>query len=278
MKIAYSPCPNDTYIFDGWVHGKIPSSIKPEPILADIQQLNLWACSGRYPVTKVSTYTLGKITGHYTMLRAGAAICGAGPKLISKHPFTLSELGEKRVAVPGLDTTAYLLFCALCPKPKSVLVCRYDEITKMLESGACDAGLIIHETRFTFAQSGLRELADLGLLFFERFQLPLPLGVIVAKKELAKSQRLEIEESIAASISYANANPSSSQEYILRTSQEKEVAVVQKHIKTFVTDETLRVSNQGCQAIKTLFELGIQNNLLSQESLSFHEIDHLCHI
>lgn len=277
MKIAYSPCPNDTFLFDAWVHGKIASPITPEPVLADIQQLNSWAIAAMYPVTKVSTYMLGKITSDYSMLKTGAAICHAGPKIIAKKPFDLVDLPKMRLAIPGKETTAYLLLRTLCPAPKSILECRYDEIPHLLQIDACDAGLIIHETRFTFEAMGFTEIADLGTLFHERFGCPVPLGVVVARRDLASHIRKKIEEAMQESLAYARKNPLSSREYVLKMSQEKDASVVFEHIKTYVTDETYEVSKQGLESIKILFELAISQNLLEPKALNFYEADHLCY-
>lgn len=274
MKIAFSPCPNDTFIFDAWIHGKIASLIKPEPILADIQQLNAMAYQALYPVIKVSCFTLGKITQNYFMLPSGAAVSNAGPKIISKTPFNPSELGSKTILVPGLDTTAYLLLRTLCPEPLVIGVCRYDEILDKLANDEADCGLIIHETRFNFEQAGFTEICDLGKLFTQHFGYPVPLGVVVAQKEAYK----EAARSLKDSIKYAFDHPESSLKYVRSLSQEKDDAIIQEHIKTYVNEETLQISENGMKAIQTLFQLGVDQNLLPKEALKFYEIDHVCHL
>ncbi len=273
MKLAYSPCPNDTFAFDAWVHKKIASTIDPEPILADIQQLNAWAYQGTYPLIKVSTFTLGKITSDYALLPSGAAICHVGPKIVAKEHFLPSELGKMRILVPGLDTTAYLLLRTLCPEPKEIGVCRYDEIAAKITADEADCGLIIHETRFSIQNQGFVEICDLGQLFSKNFDCPVPLGVVVAKKEIYK----EAARALKASIKYAFDNPESSQRYVLRTSQEKDPDVIQKHIQTYVTNDTLQITDEGMQAIQTLFQLGVDQKLLPRESLKFYETDHFCY-
>lgn len=273
MKIAFSPCPNDTFAFDAWIHGKITSTIKPEPIVADIQQLNAWAYQALYPVTKVSCFTLGKITQKYALLPSGAAICNAGPKIIAKEPFPISELSKKRILVPGLDTTAYLLLRTLCPEPKEIGICRYDEITAKLEANEADCGLIIHETRFCFEQAGFVELCDLGQLFKKNFDCAVPLGVVVAKKEAYKEAARALKESIA----YAFNNPQSSLDYVRRLSQEKDNTIIQQHIQTYVNNDTLQISEEGLRAIHTLFQLAVDQKLLPREALKFYETDHFCY-
>ncbi len=273
MDIAFSPCPNDTFAFDAWVHGKISSSIKPNPIVADIQQLNAWAYKALYPVTKVSCFTLGKITHNYTMLPCGAAICHAGPKIIATEPFSLSELANKRILVPGLDTTAYLLLRTLCPEPKEIGVCRYDEIATKLAANEADCGLIIHETRFCFEQAGFVEICDLGELFSHNFDCPVPLGVVVAKKEAYK----EAASALKASIQYAFDYPEQSKKYSHSLSQQKDSHIIQQHIQTYVTNETLQISADGMRAISTLFQLAVEQKLLPREALNFYETNNFCH-
>lgn len=274
MKIAYSPCPNDTFAFDAWVHQKIDSTIKPEPVLADIQQLNAWAYNALYPVTKVSCFTLGKITNTYAMLASGAAICNTGPKIVAKEPFLPSELAGKRILVPGLDTTAYLLLRTLCPEPREIGICRYDEIPAKILAGEADCGLIIHETRFCLEQLGFVEVCDLGELFKRHFDCLVPLGVVVAKKEAYKEAARALKESIK----YAFDHPESSQHYVLSTSQEKNPQIIQQHIQTYVTHDTLQITEGGIRAIHTLFQLAVDQKLLPRESLKFYESDHFCYL
>lgn len=274
MKFAYSPCPNDTFAFDAWVHGKIASTIKPEPILAHIQQLNTWAYQAAYPLIKVSTFTLGKITQNYCMLPSGAAIGNAGPLIIAKEPFETKDLIHKRILVPGLDTTAYLLLRTLCPEPLEIGVCRYDEMLEKLALDEADCALIIHETRFCFEKAGFVAICDLGKLFSSNFNCPVPLGVVVAKKEIYKESARALKESIQ----YALDHPESSQRYVERMSQEKDAKIIQQHIQSYVTQDTLQITESGMRAIHTLFQLAIDQKLLPRESLRFYEVDYFCHL
>lgn len=267
IEVAYSPCPNDTFCFDAWVNKKISCSVSPKPILADVQQLNLWAYEGRYPVTKVSAYCLGNICKEYVMLPSGAAISYTGPKLIARQVIDLHTLENLVIAVPGLDTTAYLLFKALFGKAKKVIACRYEEVPSLVVNKEADVGLIIHETRFVFQKLGLVELADLGTLFKERYNSPVPLGVIVAKRTLPFLT--EVAHSIEQSIRFAIEHPKSSREYILTHSQEKDEVIIAQHIQAYVNEETIRISKEGIEAISTLFELAIEQDLLPTEARNF---------
>jgi 1,4-dihydroxy-6-naphthoate synthase len=273
MKLAYSPCPNDTFAFDAWVHGKIASTHKPEVTLNDIQQLNAWAHQQTYDVIKVSCFTMGKITPKYTMLPCGAAICNVGPKIIAREPFKVADLANKTILVPGLDTTAYLLLRTLCPEPLAIGVCRYNEILEKVQNGEADCGLLIHESRFTFEEKGFVEICDLGELFMRNFDCPVPLGVVVAKKEVYK----EAAKMLKASIQYAFDHPDSSFEYIKRTSQEKDKKTIMQHINTYVNSETLQITETGLRSIRTLLQLAVDQKLLPKESLQFYETDYVFH-
>ena len=269
IPVAFSPCPNDTFAFDAWVEKKIPSSIAINPVLADIQQLNEWAYAAKFPVTKVSTYCLGNITSKYVMLPVGAAIqTGGGPKLIAKTSFASSEIKDKTVAVPGLDTTAYLLLRTLLPEPKKIVSARYEEIPELVKNGSVDAGVIIHETRFIFSRYGLVEIADLGTLFTDRCKSPLPLGVIVAQRSLGEEYIQEISTTLMRSVKYAQAHKEITP-FILASSQEKDLGVIHKHIDMYVTQETEKISARGVQALYVLFTHAINQKLLPKEALNF---------
>lgn len=267
IELAYSPCPNDTFCFDAWVKKKIASKLHPQPVLADIQQLNQWAFENRYPITKLSTYCLGNVCKDYLMLPVGAAISHTGPKLVAKNHFELSSLKDKCIAIPGLDTTAYLLFRILFETVGKVIPCRYEEVPALVLKGEADVGLIIHETRFVFQEMGLIELADLGKLLDERYHIPIPLGVIAARKDLPNAVIDEVISSIEQSVRFALSNPASSRAYVLAHSQEKDARVIDQHIATYVNQETVHMSKQGLDAVKTFFALAVERGLLPKEAL-----------
>lgn len=273
MQCAISPCPNDTFAFDAWIHKKIASPVHINPVLHDIETLNQLALEGRYPITKVSAFCLGKITKEYTLLGSGAATgYNMGPKLIAKEPFELSALQDKVVAIPGVDTTANLLLQILLPKPKAIIALPYHHIQEAILSGKCDAGVIIHETRFSFSSRALFELADLGALFTKAYNCPIPLGVIVAKRALGHEMHTIIANSIKDSVLFAKKNPKSSVEYVQRLAQEKEASIIQQHIDLYVTDDTVELSQKALEALSILFRLAIERNLLPESSLNIHEL------
>lgn len=270
LEVAFTPCPNDTFLFYGWAHEKIEKKLPIMPLLADVQQLNQWAKERRYPLSKVSMGCLGKILDSYCLLPVGCALGrGGGPKIIAKERLALEDLKHRVMAIPGQDTTAYLLLSALIPSLPTPLFCTYDQILPLLKKGKADCGLIIHETRFTFEQEGFHEVADLGLLWEERYRLPLPLGGIVAQRKLGYSFIDYLSNVLQESLAFAWKHPAECLPYMLTHSQEKEPALVQKHVDLYVTQETFSLSGEGIKAIETLLEMGRKKGLLSKEKKAF---------
>lgn len=267
LGIAFSPCPNDTFLFHAWVKGLVGQSVPVTPLLADIQHLNDWVMQAKHPISKVSIHCLGRILEQYVLLPSGCALgYDCGPKIISRRPLNLQELREKRVAIPGQGTTAHLLFQLLCDHPTANSFCRYDQIIPLLQKDEADAGLIIHETRFNFEKLGFVEVADLGKLWYERFGLPVPLGGVVAKRELGQERLEAITNNIVRSLAYARKHPEASASYILEHSQEKDPSIIQRHIDLYVTQETVSLSELGRQAIDKLLSLARERNLLPPSS------------
>lgn len=248
MRIALSPCPNDTYLFHAWIAGLVGAA--PTPTFLDIQQLNEAALKGTFPLVKVSCAVLPHLK-NYVLLPVGAALGhNCGPKLIAKKGFPLEELSSKSIAIPGKLTTAHLLTERLLPPSKNQHFCFFHEIFDRLHAGIVDAGVIIHESRFTFAQEGFVEIADLGELWHEKTQLPLPLGCLVARPEIAE----EATEILRRSLAYARAYPEASHDFILQHAQDQDLSVIAQHIALYVNEETQQLSEQGRAAIATLLD------------------------
>lgn len=272
LPFAFSPCPNDTFAFDALVHGKIPSSIQVEAHLFDIEKLNSLALEKTYPITKTSAFCVGKLTKDYVLLESGSAAgFGVGPKLIAKERFALDDLHDKTVAIPGKHTTANLLFHLLMKKPKNIIYMPYDQIVKALVTKECDAGVIIHETRFSYQTFGLYELQDLGALFQECYNLPIPLGVIVGKRSLGNKMLKEISYAIQQSVLFARQNPTSSLDFVLKNAQEKEASIIRQHIDLYVNEETLKISKKTLEALTLLFEVAIEQKLLDKSALNYFD-------
>lgn len=249
ISLAISPCPNDTFTFWGWLSGKTPGpSISTQ--FADISELNRLALAGAVDICKISCALLPAISSNYQLLAAGAALgYGCGPKIIANRPFSLSELPQKRIAIPGIHTTAFAVLKRLCPQPLDIVPMRYDLICEAIASGSVDCGLIIHESRFTYQLLGLVEIADLGELWEKTLHLPLPLGCLVAKKKLDPAP---IEAAIQASLSYARVHPEEALAFCSPYAQDKDPAVMQAHIDLYVTEESHSLSPLGRRAIAEL--------------------------
>ncbi len=249
MKIAISPCPNDTYLFHAWITGRVATP--PQVTFADIEQLNTLALEGKYPLIKLSFNCFREVCETYQLLPIGSALgMHCGPIIIAKTPFSLQELSKKRIAIPGKRTTANLLLEKLLPPIEHKHFCLYHEVADLIENDIVDCGLIIHETRFTYASRGFFEIIDLGEMWHERYQLPLPLGCLAIRRDYPHKE--EILQTLQDSLAYAKANPSESHSFILEKSQEKQVEIVKQHIATYVNSETENLSERGLKAIETL--------------------------
>ena len=268
VGIGFSPCPNDTFMFHALVSGEA-STLRVAPWLADIEALNVRAIAGpdRLPVTKISVHALAHVSERYTVLSAGAALGrGCGPLLVCRPELAgdgaLHRLGSLRVAIPGQYTTAYLLLRALCPAPREVIAMPFSKILTAVASGAVDAGLIIHESRFTYAVHGLVPLADLGALWEMETALPLPLGVIVAERAQGEAQVARIEDAVRSSIAAAWAHPERSAAYVREHAQEMDPEVRRRHIALYVNDFSLDLGADGRAAIEALLLRGRAAGLL----------------
>ena len=257
LHAAYSPCPNDTFLFHAWSSGLVGQDIPIETTLADIEQLNSWAREGCFDIIKISFAALPFISEYYQMLPVGAALgFNCGPKIVTKAPFDLKEMASKIVAIPGEQTTAHLLLNHFAPPPKNKIFCPFHETTRLLKQGQADCALIIHEQRFTFERDGFIQIADLGELWQQRYGVPLPLGCIAVRKELSESAFDQIVNALTDSLEYGWSHPKASLPYIFEHSREKEPKVVHEHISTYVTAETRRLSPEALSAIQTLLNIG----------------------
>jgi 1,4-dihydroxy-6-naphthoate synthase len=257
LSLGFSPCPNDTFIFYALVHGKIAGDQGfADPVLDDVEQLNRWALQERLDVTKMSFHGYGHVRQHYRLLRCGGALGrGCGPLLIVRPGTTLAKLQSGRIAIPGRLTTAALLLKMFLPGVLNTVEMRFDQIIEAVLRGEVDGGVIIHESRFTYQQSGLSCLEDLGRWWEESHDLPLPLGCIVARRSLGEERFQAIEAAVAASVRYAAHHPREPLAYIRRHSQELAEEVVQNHISLYVNTFTEDYGEEGLRAIRTFFEL-----------------------
>ncbi|MEP7322024.1 MAG: 1,4-dihydroxy-6-naphthoate synthase [Saprospiraceae bacterium] len=253
IHVAFSPCPNDTFMMDAFVHHKIPHSIPLQTHFLDIQALNSAALNHQYAVSKISVATLPLISDQYQLLESGAAMgFGCGPILVSKKEIRPDEMEKLMFAIPGKNTTAHYLFNHFFPKAQRKKFMVFSDIEAAINSGEVDAGVLIHEGRFTYATRGLLLNYDLGALWEKQYQLPIPLGVFVANKSLGQKKISIIEEMIRKSIEYAFLNPDDSRSYVLAHSQELSPEVVKQHIDLYVNEYSIDLGVKGHQAINFL--------------------------
>lgn len=264
LRFGLSPCPNDTFAFHDAVHGDpAGAALRFEPVMADIEALNERAVAGRDPlaVTKLSLPALSRVVDDYAVLPSGAALgFGCGPLVVCREaaPFrALADLGAARVAIPGQHTTALLLLAVLGEAaPRECVPMRFDAIMPAIESGAVDAGLVIHEGRFTYRDHGLRELADLGVLWERETGGPLPLGVIAARRDLGAATFDAIAVALRDSVLAARARPERSQGWVREHAREMAADVCARHIELYVNEFTVDLGAPGRAAIEELLRRG----------------------
>ena len=256
LTLGYSPCPNDTFIFHALTKGLVPWPGGLDVTLADVEELNGLAARGALDVVKVSTAAAAGILDEYVLLRAGGAMgYGAGPVLVAGEGRTLQSLDGGRVAIPGERTTANLIF-GLCCREAGISVKRrpmvFDEVMPAVELGMVDAGVVIHEGRFTFGERGLSRVLDLGAWWEAHTGLPIPLGAIAIKRSLGEDVARRMNEAIRQSLLFARNEPEAGRDYIRENAQELSEEVVRTHIETFVTDYSLDAGEAGVQAVSRL--------------------------
>jgi 1,4-dihydroxy-6-naphthoate synthase len=265
LQLGFSPCPNDTFIFYALSNGRIdldPFEVRTK--LADVEELNIDARQRRMDVVKVSIHVLPQVLDDYALLRSGGATGrGCGPLLIARRPMAMEELRDAAIAIPGEWTTANLLLQLHggCHGPRREMA--FDEIMPSVADGTVDAGLIIHEGRFTYSNMGLEKIVDLGEWWEQRTGLPLPLGGILIKRSLGPGAAQLVEDKIRESLLYAQEHHDEVWPYIRNHAQEMEPQVIQRHIETFVNDFSLNLGVEGEKAVRHILNAAAQ---LSGES------------
>ena len=256
LTLGYSPCPNDTFIFDALVNGKIDTGeLQFETILEDVETLNNWALEGRLDITKLSFPAFFRSTNHYIILRAGSALGqGVGPLLISKDVnATADSVSEAVIAIPGDYTTANFLLHFAFPGVSKKVPMIFSSIENAVLSGEVDMGVIIHENRFTYHEKGLHKIADLGENWESKVKLPIPLGGIAVSQSLKRSTALLVNDLIRKSVAYAFEKYPSLPPYVVQHAQEMDEEIMRKHIDLYVNDYSLDLGMEGKKAIKALY-------------------------
>ncbi len=262
VSLGYSPCPNDTFIFYALAHKKVRGEVEFSEVLKDVETLNAMALRKELDVTKASFYAFGFLREGYCLLHSGSALGrGCGPLIVAKKTIKASDLAGKKIAIPGKMTTAYLLLQLFSPGIKKVVEMPFDRIMNAVSLGTVDAGLVIHEGRFTYPSYRLVKLIDLGEWWEERTGLPIPLGCILAKRELGADVIMEIDRLIGKSVEYGFSNRELTREYIKKYAQELDDSVIDQHIGLYVNDYTLDIGD-GATAVGTLLRMAEALNLI----------------
>ncbi|WP_274559894.1 1,4-dihydroxy-6-naphthoate synthase [Streptomyces spiramyceticus] len=282
LRIAYSPCPNDTFVFDAWAHGRVPGAPELDVTFADIDITNGMAERGEFDVLKVSYAVLPWVLEEYALLPCGGALGrGCGPLvLVNKHSLAREagvDLTGKTVAVPSERSTAYLLFRlwaadVLPGGVGEVVVMPFHEIMPAVRDGKVDAGLVIHEARFTYQDYGLHCLADMGEHWELTTGLPIPLGAIIAKRSLGTERLHDIAAAARTSVLMAWDDPQASRPYVLEHAQEMNPAVADQHIGLYVNEFTADLGEDGYAAVRGLLTRAAAEGLvppLDRDALAF---------
>ncbi|HTL09397.1 MAG TPA: 1,4-dihydroxy-6-naphthoate synthase [Chitinophagaceae bacterium] len=253
--LGFSPCPNDTFIFDALVNNKIDTGgFTFDVVMEDVQTLNRWAMEGKLTISKISYGSLPLVLDNYIVLNAGGALGkGVGPLLISKNELRdPAQIEDKTIAIPGENTTAHMLFSLAYPKAKNKSFLVFSAIEEAVLQGSADLGVIIHENRFTYQQKGLKKIIDLGDYWEQQTQSPIPLGGIVIKRSVDSIAQQKIDALIKESVAYAFAHYPLLAPYVKEHSQEMEEQVMRQHIDLYVNDFSLALGSAGKAAVHKL--------------------------
>ena len=256
--LGFSPCPNDTFIFDALVNNKIDNrGLQFDVRLEDVETLNELSIKNHLDFTKVSYGVLPLILQNYKVLNSGSALGkGVGPLLISKETIAFDEVNDCTIAIPGENTTAHLLFSQAFPHAKNKIFKRYDEIENfVLSSGNKSLGVIIHENRFTYFDKGLKKVVDLGNFWEEKTGYPIPLGGIVGKRSIDEKILMQVDSLIKQSIEFAFKNYPLITDYVKIHSQEMEPEVLKKHIDLYVNNYSIQLGSDGKNAIGKVLDV-----------------------
>ncbi len=264
LKLGFSPCPNDTFIFDAMVHGRIDTEgLEFEYSLADVEELNRRALAGEGDILKISYHAYSYVAGKFLILDSGSALGhGNGPLLISKRLIRPSQLKSCRIAIPGKYTTANLLFSIAWPDAVNKVEYLFSDIEEALLNEEVDAGLIIHESRFTYFRKNLLKIADMGEYWFNMTGLPMPLGAIVINRNIPEDIALKVNRTIKRSLEYAYNDSCASFAFVAENAREMESAVMNNHIQLYVTDFSLDLGVEGKKAVSEFFRIAGEKGVI----------------
>ena len=264
LSLGFSPCPNDTFIFDAMLHGKVDTEgLAFEVFMEDVEALNRRAFAGGIAITKLSYHAFAWLTARYALLDAGSALGNnCGPLLIARQPMRDAEIESARIAIPGKMTTANFLLSLAYPNARDKRETLFSEIENAVLSGNAGAGLIIHENRFTYQQKGLVKLLDLGEYWETTTGLPIPLGGIVVNKNLPLEIQQKVNRVLRRSVEYAFAHPADVMPFVRQHAQEMDDAVMRAHIDLYVTSYTVDLGEKGRDAVRQMFQIAREKGVI----------------
>ena len=265
LSLGFSPCPNDTFIFDAMIHGKIDTlGLEFEVVLLDVEELNKKAFAEELAITKLSFHAFAYLTEIYQLLHAGSALGnGVGPLLIANQQMTKGEVEQAHIGIPGKYTTANFLLSLAYPDAQQKTEMLFSDIEEAVLEQTIDAGLIIHENRFTYQAKGLKKVIDLGEFWEQSTKSPIPLGGIAIKRNLPQDIKAKVNRVMKESVAYAFAHPDSSADFIQQHAQEMDKLVQRKHIELYVNDFTKNLGGQGKAAIQGMMQMAVEKGILS---------------
>lgn len=266
ITIGFSPCPNDCFIFDALIHNKIDTEgLQFEVIMEDVEALNQKAFRAELDITKLSFHSYLYLTKPYQLLNAGSALGNnCGPILVENSKLKVESLNTAKIAIPGKYTTANFLFSIAFPDAKNKTEMLFSDIEDAVLSGKADAGLIIHENRFTYEQKGLKKIIDLGEYWETLTKAPIPLGGIVIKRNLSSDLKHKVNRVLRKSVEYAFANPKSSLNFVKEHAQEMSEEVMYKHIDLYVNNYSVDLGIKGKNAVQLLFDKGHELGIIDK--------------
>ena len=267
LSLGFSPCPNDTFIFHALVHGLVEAEgLRFFERLEDVEMLNRLALLGQLDVTKVSYGAAPRLLQEYVLLRSGGALGrGCGPLLVAREPLSREQLANRWIAIPGHHTTANLLLRLYAPEARAPVEIRYCQIMPAVARGEVDAGLIIHESRFTYPDHGLVCVVDLGEWWEQTTGLPIPLGGIMARRGLGEGTIRRVDDAIRRSVEYAFAHPEASRDYVRAHAQEMDDDVARQHVELYVNRFSADVGEEGERAIRELFDRAARAGIIREK-------------
>ncbi|GGC57596.1 1,4-dihydroxy-6-naphtoate synthase [Pedobacter quisquiliarum] len=276
LSLGFSPCPNDTFIFDALIHHKIDTEgLEFDVYFDDVETLNQKALKGVLDISKLSFHAFAHVAAQYALLDSGSALgFGVGPLLICKDERFLDpsqlERSSPSIGIPGVLTTANFLLGIAYPNLQNKVLKVFSDIEESLLSGEIDLGLIIHENRFTYAEKGLSRIVDLGSFWENLTGCAIPLGGIVINRNIDPEVQHKVNRVLRKSVEYAFANPKSGINFIREHAQEMEEAVMYKHIELYVNQYSLDLGTEGRKAIDILFKMATEKGLIPEINQSLY--------